>query len=62
MEEFDQTICISYKTYDKINSKLKAVDLEEIERVYSIYSNQEIAVEDKNFIREIKLPKLIIKD
>ncbi len=60
--EDDSTIEISYITQDKINSKLTLDDFEEIRRVYSVYSEREMTIEETEEKRIISLPKLTTKN
>lgn len=59
--ESEDMIHISYKTHDKINSKLTLKEFEELNRVYSIYSQQKISVEESDQKRIISFPKLTTK-
>ncbi len=55
-------IQFEYKTQDRINSKISVSDLKDIRRVYSIYSNQAIEIEELNATRTVSIPKLTIKE
>ena len=52
---------LSYKTFDKVNSNFITKEFEEIRRVYSIYSDEKITIQEEDQIRTIKIPKLTIK-
>ena len=59
--ESEDMIHITYTTHDKINSKLTLREFEELNRVYSIYSQQKILVEESDQKRIISFPKLTTK-
>lgn len=61
LSESEDQIHISYKTQDKINSKLASSEFEELQRVYSVYSQQQILITDTDEKRIISFPKLTIK-
>ncbi|OSY89413.1 histidine kinase [Tenacibaculum holothuriorum] len=57
----DEFFKIEYSSNDKITEPFKASMLAEIERVYTIYSDDLIQVEEENNKRTISLPKLTTK-
>ncbi|MFY0631274.1 MAG: histidine kinase [Flavobacteriaceae bacterium] len=59
--ESDDMVNIIYKTHDKINSKLTSNEFEELNRVYSVYSKQEITITESERERTISFPKLTTK-
>jgi hypothetical protein len=56
-----ESITIAYQTHDKINANLKTSDLEEIRRVYSIYSEADLEISLHDGMRSICIPKLTLK-
>jgi hypothetical protein len=62
LKENDEMYFISYKTHDKINADLNTSDFEEIKRVYSIYSEQEISMKLTEGNRTLYIPKLTLKE
>lgn len=56
-----ENIALSYETHDKINANFETSDFEEIQRVYSIYSEQAVEISFENGRRSISLPKLTLK-
>lgn len=61
IRESENQVLISYKTHDTINLKLTLKDFQEINRVYSIYSQQNIAIKEEGVSRTISFPKLTTK-
>lgn len=61
IEEVEDKIVLRYATHDKINANLETEDFEEIQRVYSIYSETNIAIRYEGDERSIILPKLTTK-
>jgi len=59
--EESNSITIAYQTHDKINVNLQTSDLEEIRRVYSIYSEEALNISVHEGIRSISIPKLTLK-
>ena len=57
----EDDIILTYTTHDKINANLKTADFKEIQRVYAIYSEQNIRIHDQDNTRSISIPKLTIK-
>ena len=62
IEVSDSNFKISYLTEDKINNVFALSKIEEIFRVYGIYSSEEIEVNERNNVREIIIPTLEIKE
>jgi len=62
IEQRENDLQVIYKTHDKINVSLKTEDFEEIRRVYSIYSEQDISMNKEGDIRTISIPQLTIKE
>ena len=60
--ETKTSIEISYKHHDKINSKLTTDNLEELNRIYKIYSQLPIKLFQTIDKRTITFPKLTIKN
>tara|TARA_R110001632_G_scaffold23425_3_gene66304 strand:- start:3691 stop:4713 length:1023 start_codon:yes stop_codon:yes gene_type:complete len=60
--EIDDSVQICYNHHDKINAQLSITDFEEINRVYKIYSQQEISVTESLEKRVVAFPKLTIKN
>lgn len=61
IEEERHSISISYTMQDKINTKFESSHLEEVKRVYSIYSEDELLIKTEDQTRTILIPKLTIK-
>lgn len=61
LNETEEGVNLLYKTFDKVNSNFRTKEFEEIRRVYSIYSDDKITVQDENQMRIIVIPKLTIK-
>jgi hypothetical protein len=59
--EESNSITITYETHDKINANLQTSDLEEIKRVYSIYSTETLAIFEHEGTRSFSIPKLTLK-
>lgn len=59
--ESDEFLELSYITNDKITEKFTLKNIEEIQRIYSVYSDKNILVHDDSKIRKIRFPKLKIK-
>ena len=61
--EFSETsFTLKYITEDKINKEFMLNNIEEIARVYSIYSTNEIKIQEQNNVRKIIVPILEIKE
>lgn len=60
--EIENSIEVSYNHNDKINAKLTLDDLEEINRTYKIYSEQELNITEDIEKRSILFPMLTIKN
>jgi hypothetical protein len=58
----DTVFTIKYATEDKINKEFTIESIEEISRVYSIYSVDEIEISENENFRTISLPILEIKE
>lgn len=58
----DTNFTINYATEDKINNVFTFKNIEEISRVYSIYSVDEIEISENENVRTISLPILEIKE
>ena len=58
----ESNFTISYQTEDKINNVFTLKSINEILRVYSIYSENRIEIKEDNTIREIIIPTLEIKE
>ncbi len=62
LEENNEQIILYYRTHDKINTQFNSLDLDEIKRVYAIYSEDELIIEYEEDTRRITVPKLTIKN
>ena len=60
--EIKDSIEVSYNHHDKIKEKLTLDDLEEINRTYNIYSEQELNITEDIEKRSILFPILTIKN
>lgn len=61
INESDSFIEVSYNPNDKIIDKLSVKNIEEIQRVFAVYSEKELTVKETTSIRIIKVPKLQIQ-
>lgn len=61
ISENDDQLILTYITHDKINIEFESEDVEEIKRVYSVYSEDVIRIEKEKDTRSIHIPKLTIK-
>ncbi len=61
IEQVDHQVHLTYPTHDKINANLETENFEEIQRVYSIYSENNLVIEKRGDIRTISIPELTIK-
>jgi len=61
IEEKEEGVYITYKTHDRVISKLLNSEFDEIKRVYSIYHDEKITVKEREGVRVIFIPKLIAK-
>lgn len=62
IEENNDQVILQYKTHDKINTQFRSLDLDEIKRVYAIYSEDKLIIENEEDTRRILVPKLTIKN
>lgn len=62
IQEQEERFELDYETHDKISTSAKTSDFKEINRVYSIYSEEHIHIDLSNGHRTISIPKLTIKE
>lgn len=60
VKEHNNTLEVSYNSYDKITQQFTAENIADIKRVYGIYSEKEIEIQEQENKRTIIFPKLTI--
>ena len=61
LEEVEDALNLCYLHNDKLNHSLSSETINDLERIYAVYSDQDITVEDKQSYRCIRIPKLKLK-
>ena len=61
LKETNENINIEYQHHDVIRETFNANKIVDIQRVYQIYSESEVIIQEDEYSRKISLPKLIVK-